>query len=163
MTHSPGREPNEHNIERTSAAAVADRPYRAPPLQPAPGPYEIELGAGEALGNAFRMWSRDLGRLVVLSLLAWAAMIPVIALGVGAWAFTVGFDQEPSVTQIIAFSGAGFIALVVIAIATLASNGGMMALADESEIRRGVTALASVVHERLRAAPGRAIEDRVSV
>jgi len=38
-----------------------------------------------------------------------------------------------------------------------------LALAAEDEIRRGVTALATVVRERLRAAPLRAVDERVSV
>ena len=38
-----------------------------------------------------------------------------------------------------------------------------LALADEDAIRRGVAALAAVVRERLRAAPLRAVDERVSV
>jgi DNA-binding transcriptional MocR family regulator len=38
-----------------------------------------------------------------------------------------------------------------------------LALANEDEIRRGVAALAGVVRERMRSAPLRAVDERVSI
>ena len=39
----------------------------------------------------------------------------------------------------------------------------LLALASEDEIRRGVAALAGVVRERMRSAPLRAVDERVSI
>lgn len=125
-----------------SVGAFGERPVEARPLPP-PGPYNIRFGVSEPLTETFRLWGNDLGRLSLMTLLPYAALIP-FGVGLVVWfAVSVGFEGEPSTTQIgmmVALGGAlGLVALILM----LASTAGAMLLADDKE-RNGGSAVLGV-------------------
>jgi hypothetical protein len=121
----------------TSVAPMADRGYRPAPLPP--GPYDVVLGPSETLSAAFRMWSRDWGRLVVLALLPLLASLPLM-IGAGVFAALRAKQGEPSLTEWIAYGGVAAVAMLLLALGYLASMGAVIATVDERE-RTGHTSL----------------------
>ncbi len=122
-----------------SVGAFGERPVEARPMPP-PGPYNIRFGVSEPLTETFRLWSNDLGRQVLMTLIPYAALLPLgIAFGVWA-AISLSDSGEPSTTQLVAFGSVGLAFAIVAGILMLASSAGTMLLADDKE-RTGGTGL----------------------
>lgn len=123
-----------------SVGAFGERPVEARPLPP-PGPYNIRFGVSEPLTETFRLWSNDLGRLTLMTLIPYAVLVP-FGIGFVVWfAMAVGFENEPSTMQIGMMAALGAALGIVALVLMLASNAGMMLLADDKERNSGSAAL----------------------
>lgn len=122
-----------------SVGAFGERPVAARPMPP-PGPYNIRFGVSEPLTETFRLWSNDLGRQVLMTLIPYAALVP-FGVAFGVWvAVAMSDGGDPSTTQLVAFGSVGLAFAIVAGILMLASSAGTMLLADDKE-RTGGTAL----------------------
>ncbi len=107
---------------------------------PPPGPYNIRFGVSEPLTETFRLWSNDLGRQVLMTLIPYAALVPFgVAFGIWA-AVSLSNGGEPSTTQLVAMGSVGLAFGIVAFILMLAASAGTMLLADDKE-RTGGTGL----------------------
>lgn len=122
-----------------SVGAFGERPVEARPMPP-PGPYNIRFGVSEPLTETFRLWGNDLGRLVLMTLIPYAFLLP-FGVGFGIWAaISMSGGGEPSTTQLVVLGAVGFALAVVAGILMLASSAGTMLLAEDKE-RSGGTGL----------------------
>ncbi|OGQ10367.1 MAG: hypothetical protein A2138_26685 [Deltaproteobacteria bacterium RBG_16_71_12] len=122
-----------------SVGAFGERPVAPRPMPP-PGPYNIRFGVSEPLTETFRLWGNDLGRLVLMTLIPYAFLLP-FGVGFGIWAaISMADGGEPSTAQLVVLGAVGFALAVVAGILMLASSAGTMLLAEDKE-RTGGTGL----------------------
>lgn len=123
-----------------SVGAFGEQPVAARPLPP-PGPYNIRFGVSEPLTETFRLWSNDLGRLSLLTLLPYAVIIP-FGIGLVAWfTIAVGLEGEPNTMQIATLVAAGGALGIVSFVLMLASTAGIMLVADDKERNGGASTM----------------------
>lgn len=123
-----------------SVGAFGERPVEPRPMPP-PGPYNIRFGVSEPLTETFRLWGNDLGRLVLMTIIPYAFLLP-FGVGFGVWAaISLGDGGEPSMSQWVTFGAVGFACAIVAMILMLASNAGIMLLSDDKERNGGATTL----------------------
>ncbi len=123
-----------------SVGAFGERPVEARPMPP-PGPYNIRFGVSEPLTETFRLWGNDLGRLVLMTVIPYAFLLP-FGVGFGVWAaLSFGDGGEPSTTQLVTLVAGGGALAIVAGILMLASNAGIMLLTDDKERNGGAVVL----------------------
>lgn len=148
-----GRSLHAHSAH-ASAGAFGDRRYEA---GPAPvGTYDIKLGAGDAIGATFKLWSENLARLAALGFVPYLLLIPFVAVA-GFLMFTPGLagafdaldlDDWDTTWPLWAAAGVGVGGLFMVV--SLASTAACIHLVDEKTQGVSVTVwgalLASLRH-----------------